>query len=121
MCQWTTCWNEDKFKSEIDKMAKNNDVPIIADGLEQLHGFHHAVNVLILQQLHIVTVHGYTENDGCHAFKTVYPLLPLWSLTTDVKESKGDAFVGEDRLHDPCGLHTGTEDVLLIRNVVRIG
>jgi hypothetical protein len=55
---------------------KNANEPfVIADRVEELHGLHHPVHLLVLGQDQVVAGKCDAKDDGCHALETVDPLL----------------------------------------------
>ena len=109
-------------QNENGKFADRVNEPlIVADGGEEFHGLGHAVDILVLQQFHVVAIHGDAEYYRRHALKAVDPLFALATLPADVKELEMDPFVGEVGLDDAGGLDAGTQNVLQARNVVGIG
>jgi hypothetical protein len=58
------------------------------------------------------------EDDSSDIFKAVDPLLSLGTLTTDVKETVVEVTDVEAGFSDTGGLDTGSQDVLVGREVV---
>lgn len=85
---------------------------VVADGVEQLHGLHHAVHFFVLGEDQVVTAQGYAENDGGDALETVDPLFPLGSLATHVEHFEVKTFVAELGLDDTRCLHSCAKYIL---------
>lgn len=66
----------------------------------------------ILSQDKVVIAEGHTENNCCHAFKAVDPLLPLWPLATNIKHpGRGRRTISEAMETSLPSPHTVHRDV----------
>ena len=54
-----------------------NSPLVVTDGVEELHGLHHPVHLLVLGQDEVVSGQRDAEDDRRHAFEAVDPLLAL--------------------------------------------
>ena len=107
----------------IDLVEEENDgcldePPGVANGIKQSESFLHTVNGLIFEQQLVVLGDGNQEKDRGDIFETVDPLLPFGTLTTDVEHPVCQIANDECGFSDTGSLHTGTEDILVCREII---
>lgn len=73
---------------------------------------------LVLHQALIIAAQGSHKHQAVHAFEAMYPLLPLRSLTANVEHVVLELTKLEQRLRDASCSESGSEDVLIIGQVV---
>ena len=81
----------------------------------------HAIDGLILEEKLVVFGYGDKEKNGGDVFEAVDPLLSLGALTSHIEHAVGQLANNKCGLSDASGLDTRSEDVLVIREIVRLG
>jgi hypothetical protein len=110
----------------IDLVKEQNDRCLdepsrVADGVEEREGLLHTVDGLILEQQLVVFGNGDEEENGGDVLEAVDPLLTLRSLTSNIEHAVGKVTNDECGLGDTSCLDTGSENVLVVGNVVGSG
>jgi hypothetical protein len=110
----------------IDLVKEQNDRCLdepsrVADGVEEGESLLHAVDSLVLEQQLVVFGNGDEEENGRDVLEAVDPLLTLRSLTSDIEHAVGEVANDECGLGDTGCLDTGSEDVLVVGDVVGSG
>ena len=78
----------------------------------------HSVDGLVFEEELVVFGNGDEEEDGGDILKAVYPLLPLRSLTSDIEHAVCKLADDESSLSDASGLHSRSEYVLVVGEVI---
>jgi hypothetical protein len=113
-----------KFLLEaVDLVQEENDGCLdkptrVANRVEQGQGFLHTVDSLIFEEKLVVLGDGDEEENGGDILEAVDPLLTFGTLTTNVEHAVGEVTNDEGGFGDTGGLDTGTENVLVAREVV---
>ena len=80
----------------------------------------HAVDGFVLEKKLVVLGYGDEEKDCGYILEAVDPLLPLGSLSTNIEHPVGELADDEGGFCYAGGLDTGSEHILIIREVVRL-
>ena len=95
--------------------------PRVADAVEKSERLLHAVDGLILEEELVVFGNSDEEQDCSDVLEAVNPLLTFGTLSTDIEHTVGKIANDEGGLGDTGGLDTGTENILVVRSVIRAG
>lgn len=90
----------------------------VANRVEQRQSFLHTVDGLIFKQQLVVFGDGDQEQNRRHVLEAVNPLLPLGTLTTDVKHPIGQVAYNEGSFGNTGGLDTRAENILVSGEIV---
>lgn len=120
-------WADGKFLLEAIDLVKEQDDGCldkpsrVANGVEQGKCFLHTVDRFVFEEQLVIFGDGYQEENRRHIFEAVNPLLTLRPLTTDIEHPVGQVANNERRFRDTGGLDTRTKDILVGREIVRLG
>ena len=110
----------------VDLVEEKNDggldePPRIANRVEKCQGFLHTVDGLIFKEQLIVFRNSDQEEDSGDVLEAMDPLLPLRTLATDVEHAIREVSDDKSGLRDTSSLHTRTENILVVGQVIRGG
>ena len=112
--RWT---NERNSKVSFENEKYSIPEPVISENsLEQIQTFLESVDQDVLLQHLVVLADGGQEHDHQHVLKTVNPLLPLRSLSSNINHDELSVFfVLESVLNYSRGFDSHLEDILGLR------
>ena len=76
----------------------------VADGIKKSKSLLHPVDCFIFEEELIILRYGHEKEDSRNILKAMNPLLPLGSLTTNIKHAVGELADDECGLSDTSGL-----------------
>jgi len=78
-CEWAVSdlLGEEVLLVEEENDGRVHEPHVVADGVEQLHGLHHAIHLFVFGQYEIIAGKSHAKDDGCDSFEAVDPLFAL--------------------------------------------
>ena len=110
----------------IDLVEKQDDRGLdepsgVADRVKERQSLLHPVHGLVFEEKLVVFRNSDQEEYRGHILEAMNPFLPLGPLSTNIKHAVGEIADNECGFGDAGGLDTRSENVLVVRDVVRLG